>query len=207
MKSVLVVTLVMFLALSAAAQTTHLKFTQSGPTVSVSGSTDPNSSFLLNVSSLDSSTSGAGATIFYEAISFTPVSETFTEIVGAIPADALTGHNTQNIAVNFDTSMLDPTTSISVTCTVDLTTFLPPACGPAAAGVIQLHFRENGAQRTQVLALETVTTLGPVTTRTHQKSDNGSANAEGSIFGTPISSTNASVGVNHTSTLEVISTH
>lgn len=207
MKSLVVAALTIFLTLAAAAQTTHVKFSQSGSFVSVSGSTDPNSSFSLNVAMNSSTTTGTNTSISFFDISVSPdgTSETFTIVQGSIPDADFTGQNTSSLAVNVDLSTLDPTAAFTETCTLDLITF-NQTCTPANSGLIQVTFQENDAQRTQVLTLNEVITVGPSTTRIHQSSDNGSANAQGTILGTPISSTSATVGVNKSSTLESITT-
>lgn len=202
MKTLAVVMLMVLVPLAAMAQTQHLKFTQNGAFASLNESTGPNSSFDLQVAR----TSGSGTTLSYVATSIAPdfSSFTFDQIIGTIPDSSFTGQNTQSLVLAFDTSQLDPSTSFSQSCTVDLNTFTI-VCGPGPQGQINLTFQENGAQRTQVLALEQVTTLGATTTRVHQKSDNGSANAQGTVFGAAVSGSNATVGVNHSSTLEMIS--
>lgn len=208
MKRLLVVTLLvltMFVPVALSAQTTVFKFNQDGAFASVSQAPDPNSNFTLTVS-LNSST-GAATTATLSYVSFTVApdfsTETFTQIIGNIPASDFTGQNTQNLSLNFNTSDLDPTTSLSQTCTVDLN-LLTVTCGAAPTGTIQLNFRENGAQRTRVLALGEEITVGNFTTRIHQRSDNDTANVSGTIFGTAVSGGGATVGVNHNSSTEFI---
>jgi hypothetical protein len=201
--ALLVVTMIASLALKA--QTTVFKFNQDGEFASLSQSTDPNSNFTLTVSR--NSSSGAAATATLSFVSFTLAAdfstETFTQIIGTIPASDFTGENTQNLSLNFSTADLDPTTSIIQTCTVDLNS-LTVTCGAPASGSIQLSFTQNGAQRTRVLALGEEITVGSFTTRIHQRSDNSTANVSGTVFGTTISSSNATVGVNHNSSTEFI---
>jgi len=124
--------------------------------------------------------------------------------VGAIPAADLTGQNTQNLAFNFSTSDLDPATSFSQTCTIDLTNLGNSTCGAGPTGTISLSFTQNGISRTRVLALGEEVTVGNFTTRIHQRSDNSSANVSGTIFGTSVSGGGATVGVNHNSSLEFV---
>jgi hypothetical protein len=146
---------------------------------------------------------GTTASISYLSFNFSPdfSSLTFTQIVGTIPGSAFTGQNTQNLTLSLDTSQLDPATSTNQT--LDIITFIV-TCGQGPTGTIQLNFRENGAQRTRVLALGEEVTVGPFTTRTHQRSDNSSANFSGTIFGTAVSGSNATVGINHNSSMEFI---
>lgn len=207
MKSLVVAALTIFMTLAVSAQTMHVKFSQSGSFASVSGSTDPNSSFSLNVSMNSSTTTGTNTSISFFTISVSPdgTSETFSIVQGSIPDADFTGQNTNNLAVNVDLSTLDPTAAFSETCTLDLITF-NETCTPLTTGLIQVSFQENDAQRTQILDLNEVITVGPSTTRIHQSSDNGSANAQGTILGTPISSTSATVGVNKNASLESITT-
>ena len=54
-----------------------------------------------------------------------------------------------------------------------------------------------------VLALGEEITIGAFTTRIHQRSDNSSANVTGTVFGVTASGA-ATVGVNHSSSLEFI---
>jgi hypothetical protein len=208
MKRLFVVTLFVLTTLAPlglAAQTTVFKFNQDGEFASLSQSTDPNSNFTLNVSR--NMSNGGAATASISFVSFTLAadfsSETFTQIIGNIPASDFTGQNVQNLSLNFNTSDLDPTTSFIQTCTVDLNTLII-TCGTPASGSIQLNFTQNGIQRTRVLALGEEITIGNFTTRVHQRSDNSTANASGTVFGTTISSGNATVGVNHNASTEFI---
>jgi hypothetical protein len=87
-------------------------------------------------------------------------------------------------------------------CTIDLNTF-NVQCGPGPLGLIHLEFAENGLQRTQVLDLNEVITSGSTVTHVHQRSDNSTANVQGSIFGVPVVGASASVGVNLSSSVEI----
>lgn len=205
MKKLLVLVLVI-LPLSLAAQTTRVFVKQSAEFASISQSSpDGLSSLSLSVSRIANSGSPATAQLLLTQLSVAPdfSSETFTEVSGTIPASSFTGANVANLALNVDTSTLDPTTSFAVTCTVDLIA-LTEVCGPPANGVISLTFAANGVQNTRIVDLNEVFTNGPVTTNVRQKSDNGTANVTGTIFGTAISSSQATVGVNHESSLEII---
>lgn len=129
---------------------------------------------------------------------------TFTNIFGTIPNDAFTGDNTKGLVLNLDASRLDPATSFSQRCTI---TFVPfsQSCAPGPLGSIHLEFRENGITRTRILELDEEQVAGPVTTRTHQRTDSSSANFQGTVFGVPVSSPQgtASIGVNHLSTVVI----
>jgi hypothetical protein len=180
------------------------KFNQDGEFASLSQSTDVNNSFTLTVSRNFTTTAGSSASLSYTAFSFSPdfTSLTITQIVGAIPSSDFTGQNTQNLALSFNTSDLDPSTSFSQTCTVDLFSFTL-TCGAISPGTIQLSFTENGAQRIRILALGQETTTGNFTTRVHQRSDNSSASVTGTVFGVTAAGA-ATVGINHSSSLEFI---
>lgn len=197
-------TLMLLAPLALTAQTTMFKFHQDGEFASLNQSTDVNNSFSLSVSRNFTTAAGDSASLTYTGFSFSPdfTSLTVTQIVGTIPATDFTGQNTQNLALSFNTTDLDPTTSFSQTCVVDLSTFTL-SCGAITPGTIQLSFRENGAQRTRVLALGEEITTGAFTTRIHQRSDNSTANVTGTVFGVTASGA-ATVGVNHSSTLEFI---
>jgi hypothetical protein len=191
-------------------QTTQFRFVQDAEFASLSQSTGPLSNFSLQVSRGLTTSSGATASLQFSAFSITVdpttgafTSITFTNEFGPIPPSAFTGQNTQNLALNIDTSTLDPTTFFSQTCTLDLTTFIE-TCGPGPAGVISLQFRENDAQSTTIHALQQVVTNGPITTRTHQRSDNTTANVQGTVYGATVSGASANVGVNHLSSIEMI---
>jgi hypothetical protein len=158
-----------------------MKFTQEGEFASVSASTGTGASFQL---SDDNNT------------------ETFTSIFGEIPNSAFTGNNTKSLVLDLDTSTLDPSVSSSETCTVDLNQ-LTVVCTAGPLGVIHLEFHENGVQATKILNHVEADILGPVTTLIHSSSDNGSANVQGSLFGVPVSSSFATVGVNHSSSIEI----
>jgi len=190
--------------LATSAQTTHFKFNQDGEFASFTQSTDPSSSLTLNVSRNASTGSATSASINYLSFNFNSdfTSLTIVQIVGAIPADSFSGQNTQNLALSLDMSQLDPSTSVSQTCTLDVITF-DVTCGAGPTGSIQLNFRENGVTRTRILALGEEITVGPFTTRIHQRSDNSSATFSGTIFGTPVSGS-ATVGINHNSSMEYI---
>lgn len=195
----------MLAPLAISAQTTMFKFNQDGEFASFNQSTDPSSSLSFSVSRNFSTGSGSSASISYLSFNFSPdfSSLTFVQIVGAIPASAFTGQNTQNLTLSLDMSQLDPATSFIQACTLDIITF-DVTCGAGPTGSIQLSFHENGAQRTRVLALGEEVTVGNFTTRVHQRSDNSSANFSGTIFGTPVSGSNATVGINHNSSMEFI---
>lgn len=205
MKLLLLGTLMLSLPLAMVAQTQHLAFKQDGEFASFSSSPDPLSSISLTVSRSFSSTGGASASLNYSAFTVSAdfTSETFVQVVGQIPASAFTGHNTQRLILDFDTSQLDPSTSFSQSCTVDLN-FFTETCTSAPTGLIHLEFKENGFQRTRVLNFEEEIIIGSTTSHIHQRSDSSTANVQGSLFGLPVSGTSATVGVNHNSSLEVI---
>jgi hypothetical protein len=206
MKQLFVVTLMVLLPLAAMAQAQHLKFKQSGEFASVFLTPDNLSATSLSVSTITNSTSGSSTSIAFQTFTVAAdfSSESFTQIFGEIPDSAFTGHNTQHLVLDLDTSTLDPNVSFAISCTVDLINLTPPVCGPVPPGLIHVEFQENGVQRTQVLNFDEVITLGDTTTRIHQKSDNSSANAQGTILGVSVAGGSATVGVNHNSTLEII---
>jgi len=197
-------TLMLLAPLAVQAQTTMFKFNQDGEFASLNQSTDPNNNFSLSVSRNFTTTAGSSASLTYTSFSFAAdfSSVTVTQIVGAIPATDFTGQNTQNLALSFNTTDLDPSTSFSQSCTVDLFSFTL-TCGAITPGTIQLTFTQNGAQRTRILALGEEITTGGFTTRIHQRSDNSSANVTGTVFGVAASGA-ATVGINHSSSLEFI---
>ena len=203
MKPLLVVVLMMFSSSALMAQTTHLKFTQDNEFASISESTSPSSGFSLNVAR--GTVNGvATTTINYQsstvAVDFSSI--TFVVIVGAIPAADFTGSSTQNLSLNFNTADLDPTNSLSETCTLTLNPF-SFNCVAGPTGTISLTFRQTSVQSTEILLSEKQT-IGDVTTRLHQRSDNSTATATGTEFGTSVIGGNASVGINHSTTLEAI---
>ncbi len=184
------------------AQAQSFRFTQSGEFASFTQFTPPFTVVSLQVSR-GSNPSGDTASLQYSSISepadFSSI--TITNVFGPIPSGAFTGVSTQHLDLNIDTSTLDPTTFFSETCTIDFTTFIT-TCGPGPAGLIQLDFQENGAQRS-IVDLKQTTYAGPVTTLIHQKSDNSTANVQGSVFGAQVTGAPANVGVNHQSTLQI----
>jgi hypothetical protein len=205
MKKLIVFALVI-LPLSLAAQTTRVFVKQMAEFASFSQtSPDGLNSTSISVSRIANSGSPATAQILFTQLSVAAdfSSETFTEISGAIPATSFTGATTANLVLNLDTSTLDPTTSFAITCVVDLNA-LTEVCGPPTNGIIQLTFAANNVQNTRIINLNEIFTNGPVTTHVRQKSDNGTANVSGTIFGVAVSSTQATVGVNHDSSLEII---
>lgn len=148
----------------------------------------------------------ASTTLNYSAVEIASDFSTITivNIFGTIPNDAFVGDHTSNLVLNLDTSRLDPTVSFNQTCTLDLNTFTE-TCVLGPLGLIHLAFAENGITRTRILEFDEEQVLGPVTTRTHQTADSGSASVQGTVFATPVASANgnATVGVNHSSTLVI----
>ena len=183
------------------AQVTHVNLSQNDASASVSESTGSTSSFSLQVGRNVTKTSST-ASINFSRFSFAAdfSSLTIDQIIGAMPASDFTGTTASNLTLNFNTADLDPTNSINQTCTLDLVTF-NFTCGTGPTGTINITFTANNAQRTQVLAQEQVVTVGNLTTRQHLRSDNGTANAVGTVFGTSISSTNSLVGTDRTRTI------
>lgn len=215
MKRLFISAVVLFFSLAAVANDKHnndqdehgrknMKFTQEGAFASASASTGPQASFNVNVSRGSSSTSPASTFITFNSfqVASDNVTETVTIIFGEIPNSAFTGNNTKDLVLDLDTSTLDPSVTSSETCTIDLNV-LSVACNPVTLGVIHLEFHENGVQATKILNHVEQDILGPVTTLIHSSSDSGSANVQGSIFGVPVSSSSATVGVNHSSSIEV----
>lgn len=217
MKRLFVSAAILFFALSAVANDKHdhdkdrdehgrksMKFTQDGEFASVSASTSTGGNFSINVSRGSSSTSPASTLINFTSFQLSADNsiETFTNIFGEIPNSAFTGKTTKNLVLDLDTSTLDPSVSSSETCTVDLNQ-LTVVCTAGPLGVIHLEFSENGVQATKILNHVEEDIAGPVTTLIHSSSDNGSANVQGSLFGVPVSSSAATVGVNHSSSVEI----
>jgi len=197
---------VMLLPLLVAAQTAnqHQRFTLEGAFATFSEFTPPFTAVSLRVSTTMSTGTPATASLQYSLVSETSdfSSLTITNVFGPIPASAFTGQNTQQLSLNIDTTTLDPTIFFSETCTIVFAT-ATETCAAGPAGVIQLNFQENDFQSTQI-NLHQVDDNGPVTTRIYQRSDNSTANVQGSVFGSDVSGSPASVGVNHNSTLEII---
>ncbi len=181
-----------------------VKFTEEGEFASISAPTGPKSNFNLRVSRGSSSTSPASTLINFTSfqISDDNNTQTLTNIFGEIPNSAFTGTTTNSLALSLDTGLLDPAVSSNTTCTVDLNA-LTVVCGHGPLGTIQLAFHENGVQTTRILNLTEEDIQGPVTTLIHASSDNGTANAQGAIFGLPVTSSAASVGVNHQSSVTI----
>jgi len=197
--------LLVILPLSLGAQTTRVFVKQTAEFASFSQSPDAFNSLSLSVSRIANSGTPATAQILFTQLSIAQdfSTETFTEVSGTIPPASFSGASTASLVLNVDTSTLDPTTSFAITCNVDLIA-LTEVCGPPANGVIQLTFAANNVQNTRIVDFNEIITNGPVTTHVRQKSDNGTANVTGTIFGTAVSSSQATVGVNHDSSLEII---
>jgi hypothetical protein len=181
-----------------------MKFIQEGEFASIAASLDADTSINLNVSRGSSSTSPAATFINFVFFQFSSDHsvETVTQIFGEIPNSDFAGTTTKSLVLDLDPSTLDPATSFSTTCTIDTNT-LDINCGPASVGTIHLAFHENGVAATRILNLEEEEITGPVTTLIHRKSDNGTADVQGSIFGSPVSSSAATVGVNFSSSVEI----
>lgn len=205
MSRLFVVTALLLLPPAMVAQVAHLKFAQNGEFVSISEATGPASNFSLNVSR-NTTNSGTTANINYAAVSFAAnfSSLTITEIIGSIPPADLTGTSIQSLGVTFSTADL-AAGSINLSCTIVFSPF-SETCSAAPTGTISLTFTETDTSSTRVLVLGDETTVGNLTTRTHQRSDNSSAKAQGTVFGFTVVGGNAQVGINHSSTLEAIRT-
>jgi hypothetical protein len=204
MKKLLVMAVLALLSTVLAAQTRVLKLTNDGAFASVSGS-DSLSSFNLQVSRGSATGSTTTTNLIFASFSFAAdfSSATVLEIVGPIPNSSFSGDNTKNLSLNLDPSTLDPTVTVVESCSIDFSQVDPVfTCGPLPPGTIQLSFQENDIQRQRLLAQEQFLTFGPVTIHSHQRSDSGSATVQGSVLGTTISSSNATVGVNHLSTIQ-----
>jgi len=194
---------VVLLPLALAAQTKHVKLTNDGAFASISTS-NSTSNFELEVSRAFSTGNNTSTNLFFISSSFNADLTAFTliEIVGPIPNGAFTGDNTKNLALDLDPSTLDPTVTTIESCTLDFTQpSLGFVCGPLPAGTIHLSFQENDLQQSHLVQTQ-ISTVGPVTINSHQRSDSGSANVQGTIFGTSVSSSNGNVGVNHLSSIE-----
>lgn len=205
MKKLIGIAALSLLSIALTAQTQHLKFTNDGAFASVSGS-DSLSSFSLQVSrgSANGSTT-TNVVLFSLAFSADLTSATILEIVGPIPNSSFKGDNTKNLTLSLDSSALDPSVTVVESCSIDFSQVDPIfICGALPPGTVNLSFQENDLQRDRVLADERFSTFGPITVHSHQRSDSGSATVQGTIFGTSISSANASVGVNHMSTIDYI---
>jgi hypothetical protein len=185
-------------------QTTHLKFTQDAEFASLAQNINATSNFTLTVSRNAASGTTTSASINYLEFDFAAdfSSFTFVQIVGAIPTSAFTGQTTNDLVLNFNTSQLDPTTSISQSCTFSFVTFIE-TCGAAPTGLLSVEWKGNNVVSSEV-AIIREDTMGGFTTKLHQHSDNSTASATGSVFGVAVNPSSAQVGVNHSSTLELI---
>ena len=206
MKQLLAIAVIALFPLALNAQTQHFKFTNDGAFAAISADSDPLSNFRLQVSRSSFNRETTTNIIFF-AFTFAAdfSSATLVQIGGQIPNSAFTGDSTQTLVLDLDPSTLDPMTSFSQSCTLDFSAVDPVfTCGEAPAGTIHLEFHQNSFERDRLLAREQFTTFGPITIHSHNRADSSSANVQGSILGTSVSSTSASVGVNHMSTLEFI---
>lgn len=182
-------------------QTSRMKFTQDGAFANVSFSSTASgfASINLAVATGTSGTDSLQYSSVTEPADFSSI--TITNIFGTIPASAFTGQNTNTLALSIDTSTLPAGSVTSETCTIVFSPF-SITCGAGTAGLISLSWRENDAVSTTVNC-HTTTTVGPVTTKSNQHSDNSTANVTGTIFGTTVSGAPANVGVSHMSTIEI----
>jgi len=206
MKQLLAIAVIALFPLALNAQTQHFKFTNDGAFAAISADSDPLSNFRLQVSRSSVNRETTTNIVFFSftfAADFS--SATLVQIGGQIPNSAFTGDNTQTLVLDLDPSTLDPANSFSQSCTLDFSAVDPSfTCGAAPAGTIHLEFHQNGFERNRLLAREQFSTFGPITIHSHDRADTSSANVQGTIFGTVVSSSSATVGVNHMSTLEFI---
>jgi hypothetical protein len=204
MKKILLAMLAVSFPLAITAQTAHFKSNIEGAFASVALAPDPLTTINLSVSR--GTTSGVSTTTiaFFEDVFASDFNSiTITEILGNIPNSAFTGDTVQGLNLSLNTSTLDPTTTFSETCVLSLVDF-SFTCSPITQGSITLSFRSNGFLKNQILTAATVQTFGPVTIRTHQRANTVSANVTGTVFTPSVSSSNATVGVNDQSQIEII---
>jgi len=209
MKRVLLLILLVFALFQAQAlmaQTTLFKFNQDGEFAFLDQSIDQHTSIRVTVARNSSTGATPTASLSFALLTFSQDFSTLTvtQIAGSIPGSAFAGQNTQNLTLNLDTSQLDPTASLNQTCTIPLSNTGGLSCVPGPSGNIQLTFTENGFQRPRVLAFGAEFTNSIFTERIHQRSDNGSANFSGTVFGLTVSGGGATVGINHNSSLEFV---
>lgn len=204
MKRLLMVLVMVLLPVAMVAQVANLKLVQNGEFASLSEAPTPLSNFNLSVSRNTTNTVTT-ASINFTSFSFASDFSSFTivEIIGPFTATDFTGQNIQSLTLTFSTADLDPS-AIKLSCTVSLITFIE-TCSTAPAGTISVTWRQNGAASTQVVLGQTQT-VGNLTTRFHQRSDNSTATATGTVFGTTVVGGNATVGINHSTTLEATRT-
>jgi hypothetical protein len=204
MKRLLMLSMTVLFPVAMMAQVANVKLNQNGEFASLSEATSPLSSFNLTVSRNTTNTVTT-ANINYTSFSLASDFSSFTivEVIGPFTATDFTGQNIQNLTLTFSTADLDPS-AINLSCTLSLITFTE-TCTSAPAGTISVTWKQNGAQSTQVVMGETQT-VGNLTTRTHQRSDNSTATATGTVFGTAVVGGSATVGINHSSTLEATRT-
>jgi len=204
MKQLLAIAAIALFPLALTAQTQHFKFTNDGAFAAVAADLDANSNFRAQVSRSSDKT-GTTTNLFFFSFVFAEdlSSATFVQIVGTIPNSSFTGDNTRDLVLDLDPGAVTGDNFFSQSCTLDFSSVDPIfSCGPTPAGTIHLAFHENGFERDRLLAREEVATFGTITIHTHQRADTSSAAVQGTIFGTAVSSSNATVGVNHMSTLE-----
>jgi hypothetical protein len=203
MKPLLVIMLIVFSALAVTAQTQHTKVKQNGEFASLTEAPDAFSTVNLQVSRNTDNT-GTTANIFFQSVTVAPdfSSITIVDIIGGIPPTAFTGTTTQNLALALDVSQLLPG-SFTENCVFALPAFTS-TCGAPPTGQINLQFHENDAISDELVTAEEKI-MGPVTIKTHARSDTSTAGVTGSILGNPVlSGASATVGVHHNSTLEFI---
>ena len=181
-------------------QSSKFKFTQDGAFANLSFSSTASgfTSINLNVATGTGSTDSLQVSIVTESADFNTL--TFANVFGEIPGSAVTGQNTQNLALSIDTSTVTALTSESCTLVISPFSF---SCGAGPAGQISLSWRENDNVST-TMNNHTKSTVGPVTTISNQHSDNSTANVSGTVFGTDVSTASANVGVNHMSTIQIM---
>jgi hypothetical protein len=188
------------------AQTTLFKFNQDGEFAFVDQSIDQNTSIRVTVARNSATGTAPTASISFALLVFSPDFSTLTvtQIVGNIPGSAFTGQTAQHLTLNLDTSQLDPNASLNQTCTILVNDLGGLSCVPGPSGNIQLTFAANGFLRSRVLAFGAEFTNSIFTERIHQRSDSGSANFSGTVLGTTVSGSGATVGVNHNSSFEFV---
>jgi hypothetical protein len=199
----LLIAVVVLLPLALTAQTKHVKLTNDGAFASLSTS-DSLSNLQFQVSRGLSTGNNTSTNLFLFSSSFSPdlTVATVIEIVGPVPNGSFSGDNTKNLLFDLDPSTLDPTVTTIESCTLDFTQPDPAfVCGALPPGTIHLSFQENDIQSNHLVQTQT-SVLGPVTVISHQRADSGSATVQGTVFGTSISSSNGSAGVNHLSSME-----
>lgn len=157
-----------------------------------------NSNISLSVTRGTDSVAGDTTFLFFNIFTFNSDGTiTTTAGNGFISNGDFTGGNPAHLTLNVDTSQ--EAGFQTTTCTIDLSTF-DVTCGAGQPGLISIDWKQDGAVSIHTVST-TQETFGQFTFQSHGESSQGSAPANGTLLGIPLTSASGNAGTNHNKTM------